>query len=225
MLGDRAVHIGNGGTQMTQNRWLGLCGVAAALLIPLGIIVLGGNAPKDDASADKVVSYYRGHLNSNRVAALMVTIAAVLLVLFAARLWEVLRADGRGTPVFPLAAFGGGLVASAGLVVSASLHFALVQAADRQFPAVAQALNVLDNNDFFAILGGFAALFLASGIATVLRPVLPRWLGWAAIVIAILSLAGPIGFIGFLLGLVWTLVVGILLFVRQDAVAAGVPST
>jgi hypothetical protein len=210
---------------MTQNRWLALCGVVAVLLVPVAFVAVAGNTPNDKANADKVVSYYRDHLNANRVAALMITIAAVLLVLFGARLWEVLRGDGLGAAVFPLAAFGGALIASTGLLLGAVVHFALVQAADRQFGPIAQTLNVLDNNDFFAILGGFASLLLAAGIATVMRPVLPRWLGWAAIVIAILSLAGPIGIVGFLLGLIWILVVSILLFVRHDPVAAGAPST
>ena len=211
---------------MTQGRWLALCGVVAALLVPVALIAVpAGKTPNDKASPEKVVSYYRGHLNANRIAALMITIAAVLLVLFAARLWEVLRGDGLGAAVFPLAAFGGALIASTGLLLGAVVHFALVQAADHQFAASAQTLNVLDNNDFFAIIGGFAALFLAAGIATVTRPVLPRWLGWAAIVIGILSLAGPIGVVGVLLGLVWILVVGILLFIRQDLVPAAAPST
>jgi hypothetical protein len=46
--------------------------------------------------------------------------------------------------------------------------------------------------------------------------VLPRWLGWAAIVIGVLSLAGPIGFAGFLLCLVWLIVAAILMLVRDD---------
>jgi hypothetical protein len=210
---------------MTQHRWLAVCGAVAALLVPVAFVALAGSTPKDKASADKVVSYYRGHLNANRVAALLLAIAAVFLVLWGARLWEVLRGDGPGAAVFPLAAFGGALLASAGMLLGAVVHFALVQASFHHFASVAQTLNVLDNNDFFALVGGFAALLLAAGIATVIRPVLPRWLGWAAIVIAILALAGPIGIVGFLLGLVWILVVGILMFVRQDLVAAGTPST
>ena len=204
---------------MDQRRWLALCGVVAALLIPVAFTAVAGKTPDEKASGAEVVSFYRDHLNANRVAALMVTIAAVLLVLFAVRLWEVLRGDQLGAAVFPLAAFGGALITSTGLLLGAVVHFALVQTADQQFTAAAQTLNVLDNNDFFAIVGGLAVLFLAAGIATVRRPVLPRWLGWAAIVIGILCLGGPIGFAGALLGLVWILVVAILMLVRQDLVA------
>jgi hypothetical protein len=78
----------------------------------------------------------------------------------------------------------------------------------------------VSNGDFYPLFGGIAILLLAAGIATVRRPALPRWLGWAAIVIGILSLAGPIGFIGALLAIIWLLVVAIIIF-RKDRVVAG----
>jgi hypothetical protein len=69
-----------------------------------------------------------------------------------------------------------------------------------------------------------AVLMLAAGIATVRRPVLPRWLGWAAIVIALLCLAGPIGFLGLLLAVIWILVVSFQMLFRKDLIAAGAPA-
>lgn len=206
---------------MNQGRWLALCGVVAALLIPVAFTAVAGNTPDETASGAEVVSFYRDHLIANRVAALMVTIAAVLLVFFAVRLCEVLRSDDLSAAPFPLAAFGGALITSSGLLLGAVLHFALVQTADQKLAPAAQTLNVLDNNDFFAIVGGLAVLFIAAGIATVRRPVLPRWLGWAAIVIGVLCLGGPIGFAGAVLGLLWILVVAILMLVRED-LGAGV---
>jgi len=191
------------------------------VLVALAFFVVGGSTPDDDASAAKVVSYYRDHKTASMVAALMVTIGAVLLVLFAARLREVIRGDGLGGGVFPTAAFAGAVIFAAGLLFLAAVHFALVQAADHRFASPAQTLNVLDNNDFFVMVGGIAVLMLAAGIATVRRPVLARWLGWVAIVIGVLSLAGPIGFAGFVLALVWILVVGILMVLRADLIAVG----
>jgi hypothetical protein len=206
---------------MVQRKWLALCGVVAAVLVPLAIVVIGGgNSPNDHAGAAKVVSFYRDHQKGNNFAALLVAIGAVLLVLFAAQLREVLHGGQSGAGVLSLAAFGGALLASAGLLFAAVVHFALVDAAHYRLASTAQALNTLDSYAFFAAFGGFAVLFLAAGITTVRRPALPRWLGWAAIVIGLLSLAGPIGFLGALLGLIWILVVAILIF-RKDLVAAG----
>jgi hypothetical protein len=195
---------------------LALCGLATPILVVLAFFVVNGGTPNDKSSPEKVISFYRDHATASRVAALMIVIAAVLVVLFVARLREVLNADGRGGDALPLAAFGGGLIFASGLLLLAVVHFALVQAADHQFAAPAQTLNVLDSNDFFVLTGGIAVLMLATGIATVRRPVLPRWLGWAAIVIGVLSLAGPVGFAGFLLCLVWLIVAAILMLVRED---------
>jgi len=206
---------------MTLRRWLALCGVAWPILVALAFTAVGGNTPDEKASASEVVSYFRDHKTASMIAALMVAIAAVLLVLFAARLHEVLRGDGSGSAAMPNAAFGGALILASGLLLLAAVHFALVQAADFRFPESAQTLNVIDNNDFFVLIGGVAVLLFASGIATVRRPVLPRWLGWAAIVIGVLSLAGPVGFVGALLAVIWSLVVAIMLLVRKDLVAVG----
>ena len=205
---------------MTLRRWLALCGVAWPILIVLAFTVVGGDTPDDKASAAEVVSYYRDHKTASMIAALMVSIGAVLLVLFAARLQEVLRGDGRSTAM-PNAAFGGAVILASGLLLLAAMHFALVQAADHRFAGPAQTLNVIDSNDFFVLVGGIAVLTLASGIATVRKPVLPRWLGWAAIVIGVLSLAGPVGFVGALLAIIWSLVVAIMLLARKDLVAVG----
>src|SRR5882762_4031849 len=130
---------------MTLRRWLAVCGVAAPVLVILAFTVVAGSTPDDKASAATVVSYYRDHKDANFAAALMVAIAAVLFVLFAARLRELLRGDGlRGDGLvggaLPLAAFGGLVVLAVSLLFSASIHFALVQAADRRFAIPAQTL-------------------------------------------------------------------------------------
>lgn len=205
---------------MTVRRWLALCGAAAAVLFAVGTGLSGGS-PQDDASAAKVVSYYRDHATSTKIGSLILVIAAVLLVLFAAQLREVLRRGEPGGRVFPVAAFGGAVILAVGACLDAVVGFALAQAADHRFAGSAQTLNVLSNNDFFVLIGGIATLLLATGIATLRSPVLPRWLGWTAVVIAIISLAGPAGFVGAVLAMVWLLVVSIFMFRRADQVAAG----
>jgi hypothetical protein len=203
---------------MTLRRWLALCGVGAGVLFAVGT-VLGGPSPQDDASAAKVVSYFHDHLTVTRVASLILAIAGVLVVLFAARLRELLQSGEPGGDVLSVAAFGGAVILAAGALLDAVVGFALARAGEHRFAAPAQTLNVVFNNDFFVVTGGIAVLLLATGIATVRRPVLPRWLGWAAIVIGILSLAGPIGFLGAVLAIVWLLVVSAVIF-RRDRVAA-----
>jgi len=199
---------------MTLRRWLAICGVVSPLLIALAFTVVGGDTPDEKSSAEKVVTYFHAHQTAGRVAALMVVIGAVLLVLFAARLREVLRSAGDGG-VLPTASFGGAVLTAGGLGLMAAVHFALIQAAQHRFDAPAQTLNVLDENDFFLTIAGFAVFFLGSGLAIVRVRTLPQWLGWVAIVIAVLCVAGPLGFIGLVAGLLWILVVAVILLVRK----------
>jgi hypothetical protein len=52
--------------------------------------------------------------------------------------------------------------------------------------------------------------------------VLPVWLGWVAVVIGIACVT-PVGFFALLVGLLWTLVASILLFLREGAPADAGP--
>ncbi len=203
---------------MTLRRWLALSGVGAAVLFALTFVTAGGT-PNDDASAAKVVSYFQGHRGGTQVTALLAVIAAVLLILFAVRLREYLQDDGPDGSLLANAALSGAVILAAGSMLDSAFTYALVRTSHLRFPVPAQTLNVLHNDDFYIIFGGIAILLLAAGIATVRRPALPRWLGWAAIVIGIISLAGPFGFAGGGLSIIWLFVVAILIF-RKDRVAA-----
>jgi hypothetical protein len=207
---------------MTLRRWLALSGVGAAVLFVASVFVQGGT-PNDDARASEVVSYFRDHQGGAIASALIGTLAAVLLVLFAVRLREVLVGDGSGDALLPNAALGGALILATGSLLDSAVIFALQRAAHFRLAGPAQTLNVVSNDDFFVLIGGIAILLLAAGIATVRQPVLPRWLGWAAIGIGVLSLLGPLGVFGALLSIVWLLVVSILIF-RRDRVAASARS-
>ena len=206
------------GETMTLRRWLALSGVGAAVLFAVSFFS-GGGTPNDDARAATVVKYFQDHRVGTQVFNLLGVIAAVLLILFAVRLREFLRDDGSDGGLLSTAAFGGALILAAGVMLDSAITFGLVRAARLNFAGPAQTLNVLSNNDFYIIFGGIAILLLGAGIATVRRPALPRWLGWAAIAVAILSLAGPIGFFGAILAMLWLLVVSIIIF-RRDRVAA-----
>jgi hypothetical protein len=203
---------------MTLRRWLALSGVVSPVIIALAIAVVGGDTPDEKSSGEKVVSYFHAHQTAGRVAALMVVIGAVLLVLFAARLRELLGGDGRDGGILPIASFAGAVITATGLAFMAAIHFALVQAAQHRFAEPAQTLNVLDENNFFVVVAGFAIFFFATGLAIVRGRSLPQWLGWLAVIIGIVCVAGPLGFFGILAGLLWILGVAIYLAIQSEAI-------
>lgn len=199
---------------MTLRRWFAFSGVASVVLIVAGF-ASGGSTPDDDASAAKVLHFYRAHENAQFVSAFLIGLAAVLMVLFASRLRQVLDAEGPGTVLVTRASFAGAAIFSAGLLFLVASHVALVQAAHYNFGASAQTLNVLDGNAFPLPVGGLILFLGAAGIATIRRPVIPRWLGWCAVVIAIAAMT-PVGFVAILVGLAWVLIVSVLLLVKGE---------
>jgi hypothetical protein len=70
---------------------------------------------------------------------------------------------------------------------------------------------------------GASAFFLGAGFAALRTSVLPRWLGWAALVLGVVSaipsnvlgwFLDHIGYVGFIALCGWMLVVGVVLAVR-----------
>ena len=82
-----------------------------------------------------------------------------------------------------------------------------------------QTLSVLSEDFFFPFLAGIALFMFATGICVLRHGGLPRWLGWVAIVIAVVSVT-PIGFAGFLAAFIWTLVASIVLYLRGGQTSA-----
>jgi hypothetical protein len=66
------------------------------------------------------------------------------------------------------------------------------------------------------VSAAFAAILLvaAVSVAALRYGILPRWLGWAGIVVAVL-LPSAFVFVGFLVLLAWVLAVGVMLAARQ----------
>ena len=85
-------------------------------------------------------------------------------------------------------------------------------------PIATQTLSVASSDFFFPFLAGIAIMSFASGICTLRFGGLPKWLGWVAIVIGIVTVT-PVGFVGFLAAFIWVLVVSITLFLREGQAA------
>jgi hypothetical protein len=88
-------------------------------------------------------------------------------------------------------------------------------------PSAAQALGVVEYAFFVGAEIAGAALLVATGMLAIRTAVLPTWLGWASLVVALLMLTviGPIGFIAIVIGLpLWVLAVSILLWRRGEPV-------
>jgi len=190
-----------------------LAGVLFAVVFAIGFIT--GDTPDTDATGEEVISHY-DDTGKIFVGILALVIGAVLFMFFAGVLRSRLRSTG--PEWLATVGFGGAVVYSVGLGLFAMSQIALIDASDLGKPDVAQALNIIDNDNFFPSVIGLAVILLATGWHVLASRSLPIWLGWVSLILGILALAGPAGFVAFLLFPVWVFVVAVMLFRRTGTV-------
>jgi hypothetical protein len=189
-----------------------LTGVGFLILIVIGFVV-GGSTPDIDDPAAEVVAFWRDNTGRQYTSAWLVGVAALFLLWFGGSLRSAIsRAEG-GDGRLAALSFGGTITAAVGLLLLASMTFALADTAGEMPPQVVLTLNVLSYDLFLPLAGGVVVLLVAAGIAFIRIAVLPRWLGWVALVLAVVILT-PLGFFGLLAWLLWITVVSILLYLR-----------
>jgi hypothetical protein len=204
-----------------RDRWGRLAPLTGLVFAVLVVVALfGGSSPNSDASAASVVAFYVKHHTGQNVSGYALAYSAVFLLFFAAVLRSRLGSGSRSDGLMSLG-FGGAVVLAIGLAVAAVSTLALTDVPTKISPISEQALNVVSNDFPFAFIQiGMAAFFVGYGIAIVRTGALARWLGWVAIVLAILA-AVPMIFWFALLGLpAWSAIVGVLLFIREGRAPA-----
>ncbi len=178
---------------MNEKGWLApLTGLSFVLLT---IIVFAiGQPPGVDEPTEKIVAFYVEHKSTQMLGSLLEGIAATLIVIFGAVLLRELSAAEGEREILGRLAFAGTIVFAVGLGVDATITFALAETADKIDPSAVQALTALWHNDFLPLALGIQILMLGVGLGIVRYGILPRWLGWAAIILAVVVLT-PIGFV------------------------------
>jgi hypothetical protein len=196
---------------------LPLTGVLFVVLIVASFLV-GGETPDADAPVREVVKYWTDHDSQNMIGSVIEALAAVSLLFFAATLRRTSNRWIDGS-ILPSVAFAGGIVAAAGIGVDASIRFAAADVAGDVDPAVLQTFSAAWANFFFPMVVGIASLILATSLAGWRSRALPKWLAVIGILIFI-AFFTPAGFIAFLVGAVWIIVLSVLLS-RRESHSAG----
>lgn len=196
-----------------RREWLvPLCGVAFVVLAVIGFAV-GGEPPSSDDPAQEIVAHYADNSDSIVVGAALVGLGAVFLVFFGGYLRKVLaEAEGPGGILSAVSLAGAALLAM-GAAIDSTISIALAESAEDIEPAAVQALQALWDNDWIPVALGIEVFLLATGLSIVRHRALPAWLGWVAIVLVVLG-ATPLGFIAFLAGGIWILIVSVMLALR-----------
>jgi hypothetical protein len=207
--------------RFARERWsqrVPLAGVLFVVLVIAGGPVLEGSTPNARASSVRVIAFYTAHRDRERAGVFVLAFAFVAFLCFAAVLrarWR--RANGSdGIAALVLAAAA---VVVVGQSATEGVAYALTEDPAKLSASSAQTLNLLANDFVVTSAIGFLSFGLAAGIAILRGVGLPSWLGWAALVIGILFVVPPIEFAGFLLLLIWVVVVTVITIRRSPTPA------
>lgn len=190
-----------------------LTGVLFAVLAVGAILTNSAETPKASASALQVVAYYVAHRSAVETSSILFALAFLVVVLFAGALRYYLRRTGGASGLGALVVAGGVLMA-AGALAGSGLEYGLAHNIHSLTPQTAQAVNVVSNELFLPLLAGAFVFAICAGIAILRGAALPKWLGWVAIVIGIVTIVPPASILGLIMFLVWSLIVSVLMYVR-----------
>jgi hypothetical protein len=211
--------------ERSSREWMvPLLGIAFIVLLVISFII--GGEPKDAThSADDVKQWYLDNKDSAELGAFLGTVAAAGLVFYGAYLRRVLDVAQGGTggmlPILVL--IGVSTVAIAGAIDNMFVFVAAERADDIPATSV-QTIQAIFDNDFLPFVLGVIVFNWSVGLSVLRTDVLPRWMGWAAIVFGVLSLAGPIGFAGVIGAALWIIVSSIMLTMRARGQASTAPA-
>ncbi|HKD93306.1 MAG TPA: hypothetical protein VKB43_01185 [Gaiellaceae bacterium] len=197
----------------TENRRWALVGPLAVALWVVGIILINRNGPAEHATGSQILAWYKSDSDTITMGAWLFMLGCLAFVAFVAGLRvRLTEAAGRASQLPMLMLVGAGMAALSGIVTAGVDLGGGIDKNDIT-PAIAAVFH--HSVDIFFVGAEIAAILPLAAFAIVAwrTRVLPRW--WAAFagLVAVVLIAGPIGWLGLIFGVpVWTL--GTSLFVR-----------
>lgn len=202
-----------------KSRLAPLTGAAFVVLVIIAFAV-GGEPPNaTDDQPQEIVDFYVENKDAQILGAALAAIAGTLFVFFGGYLRRVLReAEGPGG-FLSAVAFAGVIIFATGVAIDSTIIFTLAESAEDIDPTAVQTLTALYNNDFVPFAMGLQVFLMATGISVVLHGALPKWIGWIAILLALIAVT-PIGFAAFLASGVLVLILSVMLTMRARSAPA-----
>jgi hypothetical protein len=210
--------------ERSSREWLvPLTGLVFVVLLFVSFIVQG-DVKDATHPADEIKQWYIDNKDSAQISAFMGVVAGGFLIFFGAYLRKVLVAVEGAGAMLPVVVVIGTAIVAVGGAVDSMLLFGTAERAD-DIPATSvQTIQAIWDNDFLVFFLGVLVFLWAVGISVLRTGVLPRWMGWAAIAFGVVSLAGPLGFIGAIGAGLWVLVCSIMLSLRARGPASAAPA-
>jgi hypothetical protein len=201
--------------------WTGV--LAAALWVAGFVILMSSGMVAQDATPEEVLAHHQTNGGPLIAGSLMFMLGTLAFVWFLGSLTTSLRsAEGGGGRVASIA-FGGGLAMAVCALLLPSGGVTIALGAETMSATSADALRHLPGVFYIGVELFAAVLVGATGLVALRTAALPRWFAWLSLLLALLLLIPPIGWVGVLLGVpLWTVGVSLLLARRAGtSVQAG----
>ncbi len=195
--------------------------LAGVLWVVSAFVLEGAGNPSDPAGGDEIAAFYRDDRATILVAATMHALGGFLFLWFVASLRGVL--ERAAAPRWLATAMVAGGTAGGALMLALMGGQSTGATTDEELlgPETAIVFWRLAHGIFVAAEIALALFLGALSILALRGLVLPRWLGWFGLVVTILLLIPPIGWLALLFLLpVWLVVAGLVLFRRPSAAPA-----
>lgn len=197
--------------------WLApLTGLAFVVLAIVTFVISGEPPDPTEDSAREIVDFYVDNQDTQMASAFMASTAGALLVFFGGVLRRVLRAAEGPQGTLSAISFAGLIVLALGLAIDGTITLTLAETADDIEPSAVQALTALYMNDFIPFIMGTLIFLLATGLSVLRHGGLPRWIGWIAVVLAVMAVT-PLGFVALIGAVLLMAVISVLLTMRARA--------
>ena len=205
-------------------RFGAITGVATTMLVFVAFAT-SNPPPSVEAGGAPVVKFYTSHSTAQHASDVLWILGFGVFVFFAGWLRTILREEPRAEG-FATTALAGAAMAASGTSVYFGLDFTLASMPSSIAPAAAQAVNLLALQLFLPVAIGVLIFGIAGGVAILRSQVLPAWMGWTGLLVA---LTGPVGPFGLVALAIWTGVAGVVASRRlqsrsQDHVSTSAPA-
>jgi hypothetical protein len=175
---------------MKKNWLVPLTGVVFLVLVIVGFSI-GGEPPEASDPVQEIVDFYDDDKDSIEAGAFLLSLGTVFLVFFANYLRVLFRDSAASATILV-----GAAIFTVGAAIDTTILVATAEAVDDIEPTSVQTLQALWDNDFIPLAVGIAVFLVSVGISILRTDVLPKWLGWVTLVLALVSLT-PAGFFAF----------------------------
>ncbi len=208
----------------SMDKWLALSGVAFVVITAVAVVGLGGSTPSSGDSGSKIRSFYEDDKAREFIGVFVLIAATPFLLLFTTSLANAVAGTGRRS-VWQLLFLGGSVATAFAWIITASLHFALLDGVDQKISDTAlEALNTLDGNTWIVFVSALGLMMLGAGGMLLTASVTAgyRRLGWVAAILGVALFIPFADFFALLLTGIWIIVTSVMAARAQSPlVAAG----